>query len=175
MRRWLVTHEKETWPFIVTQNNLILGEALKQESAISYSVYLHCEKISRQCEGSAEILLGESTHRAEFTIRDNIVFLNHKGFFYRFTLSDTRKAESSAKSSEVRSEIPGRIVKILVKPGDTVKKGDTLLVQEAMKMEISIKAQADAVVDEVLTSDGAQVEADTLLVRFVKGDTPPSG
>lgn len=175
MRRWLVTHEKETWPFIVTQNNFILGEALKQEAATPYSADLHCERFSRQCEGSAEILLENRIHLAQFTIRDNVVFLNHEGFFYRFTLGDAKKNESNAKSSSVRSEIPGRIVKILVKPGDTVKRGDTLLVQEAMKMEISINAQADAVVGEVLTEVGSQVEADTLLVSFVKDDSPSLG
>ena len=54
--------------------------------------------------------------------------------------------------------------KILVKPGDRVKKGQTVLVLEAMKMENEIASTADGVVSRVLVKEGQSVEADAPLL-----------
>ncbi|MFK7990480.1 MAG: acetyl-CoA carboxylase biotin carboxylase subunit [Sandaracinaceae bacterium] len=61
--------------------------------------------------------------------------------------------------------MPGQIVKVLVKEGDAVETGQTLLVMEAMKMEHSIGAPHDGVVTEVRFAEGAQVnEGDVMVV-----------
>ncbi|MBI5067128.1 MAG: pyruvate carboxylase [Deltaproteobacteria bacterium] len=62
--------------------------------------------------------------------------------------------------------MPGKIVRLAVKPGDPVKAGQVLLVTEAMKMETNVKARADATVAEVKYAEGAKVEKDDLLVVF---------
>jgi 3-methylcrotonyl-CoA carboxylase alpha subunit len=60
--------------------------------------------------------------------------------------------------------MPGKIVKVDVEAGQKVSKGQRLLVMEAMKMEHSITASADGVVEQVAVSVGQQVDADQVLV-----------
>jgi biotin carboxyl carrier protein len=59
----------------------------------------------------------------------------------------------------VRAPMPGRVVKLLVRPGDEVKAGRGVLVVEAMKMENEIKAPRDGKVRELRVAEGAAVEA----------------
>jgi biotin carboxyl carrier protein len=60
--------------------------------------------------------------------------------------------------------MPGRIVKVLVKPHETVAARQPLVVVEAMKMENELRAPRGGVVTEVRVSEGASVEANTVLV-----------
>ena len=55
-----------------------------------------------------------------------------------------RPRRTRARSS---APMPATVVRINVAPGDAVKKGDTLLVLEAMKMELPVRAPADGIVD----------------------------
>ena len=59
----------------------------------------------------------------------------------------------------VTSPVTGSVWEIAVKPGDRVAPGDTLVVVEAMKMEIPIEADEEAVVREVLCARGGSVHA----------------
>ncbi len=72
----------------------------------------------------------------------------------------------NAGATAVKAPMPGTVVKINVKVGDAVKKGDVLCVLEAMKMENDIMAPADGVVASVETSQGASVATDALLVTL---------
>ena len=60
----------------------------------------------------------------------------------------------------------GRIISVNVKDGQAVKKGDLLLVYEAMKMENDVEAEKDAVVKRVLVSEGDVVNTDAPLIEF---------
>jgi len=60
--------------------------------------------------------------------------------------------------------MPGRVVKVLVSPGDRVTARQGLVVVEAMKMENELRAPADAVVREVRVVEGASVDAGAILV-----------
>ena len=62
--------------------------------------------------------------------------------------------------------MPGTVVKVCVDAGAAVKKGDTLCVLEAMKMENEIKAPEDATVSAVLAKAGASVTSGDLLVTL---------
>ena len=64
---------------------------------------------------------------------------------------------ASAGSEQVVSPMPGNILNVNVKVGDTVKKGQVLLILEAMKMENEILAPRDGVVAQVAVSKGATV------------------
>ncbi|MDQ8202090.1 urea carboxylase [Pelagicoccus sp. SDUM812003] len=57
--------------------------------------------------------------------------------------------------SPVQSHVPGSVWKICVQEGDKVKKGDTLLVVESMKMEINLTAPTDATVEKLLAEEGS--------------------
>ena len=68
-------------------------------------------------------------------------------------------------SNEMRSPLPGTVLELLVKKGDTIKKGQALLILEAMKMENSIQAEHEGVVEEIKVHKGDSVlEGDVLLI-----------
>ena len=67
----------------------------------------------------------------------------------------------------LRSPIPGRVVKLLVKPGDAVTAGQTLVVLEAMKMENELRAPRAGRVADVRCAAGAAVEAGQDLATIV--------
>lgn len=69
-----------------------------------------------------------------------------------------------AAGLKVTSPLPGSVVKVLVQEGQSVKKGDTLLTLESMKMENAIMAEQDGVVKQVLVSAGQNVMQEDLLV-----------
>ncbi|MFZ5443929.1 MAG: acetyl/propionyl/methylcrotonyl-CoA carboxylase subunit alpha [Myxococcota bacterium] len=75
-------------------------------------------------------------------------------------------AADSAVKGGFMAPMPGKVVKVLVKPGDAVKTGQTLLVLEAMKMEQATRSPADGVVKAVLVREGDQVTAGHILVTM---------
>lgn len=72
-------------------------------------------------------------------------------------------APAAAGSETIASPMPGTILSINVQAGSTVKKGDILMVLEAMKMENEIMAPRDGKVSSVNTTKGATVETGTVL------------
>jgi biotin carboxyl carrier protein len=62
--------------------------------------------------------------------------------------------------------MPGKVLSVKVKPGQSVKPGDALLVLEAMKMENVIKSAVEGVVEDVPAKPGMAVEKGELLVAF---------
>jgi biotin carboxyl carrier protein len=62
--------------------------------------------------------------------------------------------------------MPGKIVKIPVKVGDKLKKGDTSIVLEAMKMQNNYKVSADCVIKEILVNEGDAISANQLLIAL---------
>ncbi len=69
-----------------------------------------------------------------------------------------------AAGETISAPMPGNILRIDVKQGDTVKAGQILVILEAMKMENEIVASKDGTVAQVVTSKGAVVETGTPLV-----------
>jgi biotin carboxyl carrier protein len=74
--------------------------------------------------------------------------------------------KSNQKSNHLKAPMPGLVLEVMVNAGQTVKKGDTLLILEAMKMENSLKCQADAVVKMVHVKKGTAVEKGELLIEM---------
>ncbi len=62
--------------------------------------------------------------------------------------------------------MPGRIVLVKAHAGDTVEQGQDLLVMEAMKMELALKAPRAGTIESINATPGEFVEADAVLVRF---------
>jgi len=66
----------------------------------------------------------------------------------------------------VKAPMPGLIIDLKIKAGDEVKKGDILLILEAMKMENILKSPGDGTVKEVKVKKGDSVEKSQVLVEF---------
>lgn len=73
-------------------------------------------------------------------------------------------ATAAAVKGGVTAQIAGRVLSVKVKVGDTVEKGDLLLLLEAMKMENEIKAPSGGVVKEIPVAEGARVSEGQVLV-----------
>lgn len=70
------------------------------------------------------------------------------------------------KISDMKAPMPGLVLQVLVNAGDTVNKGDKILVLEAMKMENAIKSPTDGIVNDVLVSQGMAVDKNQVLITF---------
>lgn len=70
------------------------------------------------------------------------------------------------KVNNIKAPMPGLVLRITVAVGDAVKKGDALLVLEAMKMENVIKATGDGVVKKISVAEKTAVEKGAVLIEF---------
>jgi biotin carboxyl carrier protein len=75
-------------------------------------------------------------------------------------------AAGSGAIKDIKAPMPGLILDLKVKAGDEVKKGDVVLILEAMKMENIIKAPGDGTVKEVKVSLKQSVEKNQVLIQF---------
>lgn len=78
--------------------------------------------------------------------------------------AEAPKAAAPAGGNKVVSPLPGSVIKVMVSEGQTVKKGDTLLTLESMKMENAIASEWDGTVSKIAVSAGQNVMQDDLLV-----------
>lgn len=82
-------------------------------------------------------------------------------------LTREKKIQKTLSSKiSVKAPLPGIITKILVKVGDEVKEGDTLLMMEAMKMENNIETEKAGVVKSIKVNEGDNVLQDDVLVEL---------
>ncbi len=81
------------------------------------------------------------------------------------TPKSTELANSPA-DGKLSAPMPGTVLRIVCKDGETVKKGDTILVLEAMKMENDIQSPADCKIEKITVSEGQSVDAGDLLVQL---------
>lgn len=73
---------------------------------------------------------------------------------------------AASKVNELKAPMPGLVLSIDVKPGDVLKKGDRILVLEAMKMENVIKATADVIIASIEVEKGKTVDKNQVMVKF---------
>ncbi len=76
------------------------------------------------------------------------------------------KQQSVKIKKELKAPMPGLILNIPVSKGQTVNKGDILLVLEAMKMENNLKAEHEATIKDILAVKGNSVEKNEVLIVF---------
>jgi biotin carboxyl carrier protein len=74
---------------------------------------------------------------------------------------------SNGSEQELTAPMPGTILTVNVRPGDSVSRGQPLLILEAMKMKNLIKSPYDGVIEEVAAQPGQTVSYGTVLIRFV--------
>ena len=92
---------------------------------------------------------------------------------YQVRLLDPRRLMSRALSGEgtagvqrIRADMPGKVIRVLVRPGDRVEYDQPLLVLEAMKMQNEIRAPKGGTVQELAVSEGKAVNSGELLVSL---------
>jgi 3-methylcrotonyl-CoA carboxylase alpha subunit len=98
------------------------------------------------------------------------------GKIYRNTLPRGSGFESRPRTHAeptLTAPMPATVAKVLVSKGSTVRRGDAVIVLDAMKMELTIRAPRDGVVAAVHCHEGDLVQPDRVLVDLVENPTPP--
>ena len=72
--------------------------------------------------------------------------------------------EDASGDSQIAAPMPGKIVKVMVKPGQEVEQGETLVIVSAMKMESEYKAGKNGIVQEVLVKDDDTVDGGQIMI-----------
>lgn len=82
------------------------------------------------------------------------------------SVKSAKSAVAGATENDIVASLPGAVHKILVSAGDHVKKGQAIVVLEAMKMEIEVKAPKDGIIDSIEVSKGQSVANNQVVARF---------
>jgi len=125
------------------------------------------------------VRIRDGMYRVETNRRAEVVFVagpptNRWAFWNGLIYRGTRTEPTSSARLRTRREahqqltapMPATVLKVLVAPGHQVKKGDTLIILEAMKMELPLRASADATVVSISCREGELVQPDTVLVEL---------
>jgi biotin carboxyl carrier protein len=94
------------------------------------------------------------------------VWVHFRGETWRVERVAERPAGAPEEEHDLNAPMPGRVVKVLVSEGDVVKKGQALLLLEAMKMEHEIRAPRDGSVTKVFRAAGEMVAMGDPLVEI---------
>jgi acetyl-CoA carboxylase biotin carboxylase subunit len=151
----------------------LTGEARERIELLSGDNHYPVEIIHHR-GGDASIVVANGTHKAA-GLADHVLRLSNgeivvmeNGETHLFSLYDPLESADAAgvATDRIVSPMPGKLIQLLVKAGDAVKRGQPLAVLEAMKMEHTLSAQADAVIAETLVAPGEQVSEGAIILRF---------
>ena len=121
----------------------------------------------------ATIELDEQIIKAKIIHQRSSIVIFKNGQKYDFDLIDfsTESGTESVSEKNILAPMPGLIIQVNVKNGQSVKQGDLLIVMEAMKMEHSLRASHDGVVDQLSVSQKDQVNEGALLLIVEPSET----
>jgi 3-methylcrotonyl-CoA carboxylase alpha subunit len=113
-------------------------------------------------------------HRSQTIVAhtDNSINLYQENGVFNFThiLPDHGQSDDNGAQGGLNAPMNGTMVSVLVTAGDKVVKGQSLMIMEAMKMEHTIKAPADGIIDEVFFNTGDMVDGGAPLLAFSIND-----
>ncbi|MCG2585173.1 acetyl/propionyl/methylcrotonyl-CoA carboxylase subunit alpha [Massilia sp. TS11] len=125
-------------------------------------------RLSARQDHDFSIQLGEAAMHGT-VLRDGEqfhVFSGGRHFTLAYNDPMAHAGETEAEGGRLTAPMPGKVVAVLAAKGQAVKKGDALVIMEAMKMEHTIAAPADGVVEELLYQVGDQVADGAPLIAF---------
>lgn len=122
--------------------------------------------------GELQLEIDGQLHHITFAHQGRAVWLHWNGRSYQLEKSAGRAAAGSTAVAEsiLRAPMPGQVRKVMAQAGQSVQAGETLLLLEAMKMEIRIQAAHNAKVARVAVKEGQTVEKEQTLVELEPDD-----
>ncbi|MBI2269134.1 MAG: acetyl-CoA carboxylase biotin carboxyl carrier protein subunit [Bacteroidetes bacterium] len=129
--------------------------------------------------GSFHVILGNKSYTAEVVKADLIekfFEITVNGTKYKLSVKDkfdellkTLGIDNlnNNKVNEIKAPMPGLVIDVRVSEGNAVKKGDAIIVLEAMKMENILKSPTDGIVKKINVKKGTAVEKNQVLINFV--------
>jgi len=131
-------------------------------------VATHRLRTAHGAEATELLVAIDGRMRRAFVVRaGDRLLVSLDGRAHGFALGDEpRRGGAGTGVGAVVAPMPGKIVRVLVAPGDTVEAGQPLVVLEAMKMETTLRAEIGGRVAAVAVVADAMVEGGTLLVEI---------
>lgn len=162
MRYYLINQDSEEVIFDITKAQKIgFGHYVYNVESSEYKTALQIKKLANKFYLSED---GKSWRKVGLLRIDNI--LAHKSQSYSVYRGYKPSGLFAADAGVLVTQMPGKIVKIMVKDGDEVKKGDTLLILEAMKMENEIKAGIDGTIKSIQVQEGQALDSGHLMMEI---------
>lgn len=149
-------------------------------SASGYRLHLNDQFIavdlSTAADGRTWLTVADRHIEVCIAVRGDDVFIHLDGetfqLRYQHPLDRLAAASSGSGDDQVLAPMPGNIISVSVKAGDTVSKGQVLLVMESMKMETTISASRDGVIAAVSFEAGQSFDRDALLLSLEPVEMP---
>lgn len=162
-----------------TDENLFIVAACKEKGMafLQGNAELGVRKVDPDATGQAAASANAAGQPAQYSVTVNgqeyfLAFEGNNvtvdGNVYQVAISDRSTAETAAPApasaaTSVKAQMPGVVLRMIANSGEQVKSGDTILILEAMKMEVAVAAPCNGTVQEVLVSEGQHVaNGDTL-------------
>lgn len=163
----LIVHDRES----NEEYNILLTNSTLEYDGKELTPHIHCSE-----DGFMEVVVGGKTYVAEILSQNQNEYellLNGVSYNYSiespFSLDRKKKLALQANESttiRLKAPMPGKILEVMVKTGDLVKAGDTLLILEAMKMQNAILASTKGVIKKVLVKEGENTSKSDLLIEL---------
>lgn len=130
-------------------------------------------------KGKFHILHNNISHRAEviahdpetktFTLKVNssVITVELKDKFDELLKQMGMDMSTQKKVNDIKAPMPGMVLNVMVESGQSIKKGDAIVVLEAMKMENILKSPADGIVKKIQVTRGDKVEKNQVMVNLV--------
>jgi biotin carboxyl carrier protein len=120
--------------------------------------------------GELLIVDGDRRARVYATVSGGTTWVFHDGTVYEIGTDAPVRSRSAAAHEWLTAPMPATVVHVKANPGDLVKHGDVLIVLEAMKMELPVRAHGDGRVTAVHCRPGELVQPDTILIDIAPRD-----
>ena len=152
-----------------TYNVKIIEEREGYSISIDRRESFHIDIVNKE-SGGFSVIYKEKPFDFEVESKENIYHILLKGKFYSLELIHEKSTLTKAKETgekKLTAQMPGKIIKIMVKVGDTVVKDQGLIIMEAMKMENELKAPGPGKIKNIFVKESQTVEAgaDLLLLE----------
>lgn len=160
----LINHDRSSISFILSGESEPIQARVEDKGNGEYKLYY---------KGSAYDIYLVAT-------ASNTVLVKYSGHEFIFVRTDVAADDSKtlpgvalhkSDSGDMISPMPGRVLSVKVSEGDMVRKGELLIVIEAMKMENNILAPYDGNIDRILVKQGDNVDTSSILIHLSKAES----
>ncbi|MCD7033936.1 pyruvate carboxylase [Metabacillus sp. GX 13764] len=138
---------------------MVLGEEIEVEIEKGKTLFVKLVSVGEaQADGTRVIYFELNGQSREIVIKDESI---------KSAVASKPKADKT-NPSHIGASMPGTVIRAAVKKGDKVKKGDHLMITEAMKMETTVQAPFAGTVKEIHAADGEPIQTGDLLIEIEK-------
>ena len=116
--------------------------------------------------GELLVSAGERQERMFAAVSGDVAWIFHDGITYRLEAASASRRHGQQSHGSLSSPMPATVIGVKVAPGDRVVGGQTLIVLEAMKMELPVRAPGDGTIKAVCCKAGDLVQPDVTLIEF---------